>query len=117
MSRPATPAASESRFSHRFEALQQLARDVLAYAEKQGATACEVDVSDGFGQSVTVRCGEVETIEYNRDKAIAVTIYLDRRKGQASTSDFSPTALRETVDAAVNIARFTACLLYTSRCV
>ncbi|SBT06880.1 peptidase required for the maturation and secretion of the antibiotic peptide MccB17 [Candidatus Accumulibacter aalborgensis] len=108
MSRPATPAASESRFSHRFEALQQLARDVLAYAEKQGATACEVDVSDGFGQSVTVRCGEVETIEYNRDKAIAVTIYLDRRKGQASTSDFSPTALRETVDAAVNIARFTA---------
>jgi PmbA protein len=100
--------APASRFSHRFETLQELARDVLVYAAKQGASACEVDVSDGFGQSVTVRCGEVETIEYNRDKSIAVSVYLDQRKGQASTSDFSPTALRETVDAALNIARFTA---------
>ena len=108
--RPATTAipAPASRFSHRFETLQELARDVLVYAAKQGASACEVDVSDGFGQSVTVRCGEVETIEYNRDKSIAVSVYLDQRKGQASTSDFSPTALRETVDAALNIARFTA---------
>jgi len=110
MPRPATTAipAPASRFSHRFETLQELARDVLVYAAKQGASACEVDVSDGFGQSVTVRCGEVETIEYNRDKSIAVSVYLDQRKGQASTSDFSPTALRETVDAALNIARFTA---------
>ena len=102
----ATP--SESRFSHRLEVLQQLAQDVLVYAGKQGASACEVDVSVGFGQSVTVRCGEVETIEYNRDKGIAVSVYLGQRKGQASTSDFSPTAWRETVDAALNIARFTA---------
>jgi PmbA protein len=80
----------------------------MAYAGKQGASACEVDVSVGFGQSVTVRCGEVETIEYNRDKGIAVSVYLGQRKGQASTSDFSSTALRETVDAALNIARFTA---------
>lgn len=110
MSRQATTSspAPASRFSHRFETLQELARDVLVYAEKRGASACEVDVSDGFGQSVTVRCGEVETIEYNRDKSIAVSVYLDQRKGQASTSDFSPTALRETVDAALNIARFTA---------
>ena len=108
MSRPAAPPVTESRFSHRFDTLQQLARDILVYAEKQGASACEVDVSDGFGQSVTVRCGEVETIEYNRDKSIAVTVYLGQRKGQASTSDFSSTALRETVDAALNIARFTA---------
>ena len=108
MSRPAASGASESRFSHRADTLQQLARDVLAHAEQGGASACEVDVSDGFGQSVTVRRGAVETIEYNRDKAIAVAVYLDQRKGQASTSDFSPTALRETVDAALNIARFTA---------
>ncbi|WP_300454163.1 metalloprotease PmbA [Accumulibacter sp.] len=106
--RTPTPILSESRFSHRFSTLQELARDVLAYAEKQGASACEVDVSDGFGQSVTVRRGEIETIEYNRDKSLAVTIYLDQRKGQASTSDFSPAALRETADAALNIARFTA---------
>ena len=52
-------ATKDSRFSHRFETLQQLSRDVLAHARKQGATACDVDVSEGFGQSVTVRHGAV----------------------------------------------------------
>ncbi|MBL8373016.1 metalloprotease PmbA [Accumulibacter sp.] len=108
MSRPATTPSTKSRFSHRLDTLQELARDVLAYAEQQGASACEVDVSTGFGQSVTVRCGEVETIEYNRDKGISVSVYLGQRKGHASTSDFAAAALRETVDAALNIARFTA---------
>ncbi len=101
-------AAAPSRFSHRFETLQDLAGDALAHARKQGASACDVDVSEGFGQSVTVRRGEVETIEYNRDKGIGVTVYLGQRKGYASTSDFSSAALRETVDAALSIARFTA---------
>ena len=55
-----------------------------------------------------VRCGEVETIEYNRDKGIGVTVYLGQQKGNASTADFSTAALRETVEAALNIARFTA---------
>jgi len=100
--------ASESRFSHPLETLQDFARDVLAHAKKSGASDCEVDVSEGFGQSVSVRCNEVETIEYNRDKGIGVTIYLGQHKGHASTSDFSPKALRETVEAALNIARFTA---------
>lgn len=102
------PPIAESRFSHRHENLQQLARDVLTHARTHGATACEVDVSEGFGQLVTVRCGEVETIEYNRDKGIGVTVYLGQQKGYASTSDFSAQALRDTVDAALNIARFTA---------
>ena len=100
--------AKDSRFSHSFEALQQLSRDALTHARKLGATACDVDVSEGFGQSVTVRRGAVETIEYNRDKGIGVSIYLGQQKGYASTSDFSPAALRETVEAALNIARFTA---------
>lgn len=82
--------------------------DVLAHARKSGASDCEVDVSEGFGQSVTVRCGDVETIEYNRDKGIGVTVFIGKRKGNASTSDFSRAALRETVEAALNIARFTA---------
>ena len=97
-----------SRFSHPLETLQNYAQDVLAHARKSGASDCEVDVSEGFGQSVSVRCNEVETIEYNRDKGIGVTIYLGQHKGHASTSDFSPQALRETVEAALNIARFTA---------
>jgi hypothetical protein len=95
-------------FSYPFATLQQLAEDVLKHAREKGATAAEVDVSEGFGQSVGVRCDEVETIEFNRDKGIGITIYAGQRKGYASTSDFSAQALRETVEAALNIARFTA---------
>jgi PmbA protein len=95
-------------FSYPFATLQQLAEDVLRHARDKGATACEVDVSEGFGQSVGVRCDEVETIEFNRDKGIGISIYAGQRKGYASTSDFSPQALRETVEAALDIARFTA---------
>ena len=97
-----------SAFSHSQDTLRQLAEDVLKHARVRGATACEVDVSEGFGQSVTVRCDEVETIEFNRDKGIGITVYAGQRKGYASTSDFSPQALRDTGDAALNIARFTA---------
>jgi PmbA protein len=99
---------SGERFSHPFETLQQIARDILALAAARGASACETEVSDGFGQSVTVRRGEVETIEYNRDKGLGVTVYLGQRRGHASTSDFSPKALRDAVDAALSIAGHTA---------
>jgi PmbA protein len=89
-------------------ALRHIASDILAYARKQGATACATEVSEGLGQTVTVRQGEVETIEYNRDKGVSVSVYQGQRRGNASTSDFSPQALRDTVDAALNIARHTA---------
>jgi len=95
-------------FSHSQENLRQLAQDVVDYAQKIGATACEVDVSEGMGQSVTVRRQEVDTIEYNRDKGLGVTVYLGQRRGHASSSDFSPLAVQATVDAALSIARFTA---------
>ena len=108
MSRSSAALPGASRFTHPLSTLQNLADEVLAYARKAGASACEVDVSEGFGQSVMVRCGEVETIEYNRDKGIGVTVYLGQQKGNASTADFSTAALRETVEAALNIARFTA---------
>jgi PmbA protein len=108
MSRKSAPAARETSFGHSLDTLRSLAQDALDHARQVGASDCEVDVSEGFGQSVTVRCGTVETIEYNRDKGLGVTIYLGQRKGHASTSDFSPTALRETVEAALSIARHTA---------
>ena len=95
-------------FSHDSATLSTLATDALAYARKQGATAAEVEVSEGQGQNVTVRQGEVETIEYNRDKGIGVTVYIGQRRGNASTSDFSVKALQDTVSAALSIARFTA---------
>jgi len=99
---------SASEFSYPHDTLRQLATDVLRHARDLGATACETDVSEAFGQSVTVRKGEVETIEYNRDKGIGVTVYLGQRRGHASSSDFSQHALRATVEAAFSIARFTA---------
>ncbi|WP_319243090.1 metalloprotease PmbA [uncultured Propionivibrio sp.] len=108
MTRPVPAPGGEQRFAHSLSVLQALAQDVLGHARAQGASDCEVDVSEGLGQAVTVRCGAVETVEYNRDKGIGVTVYLGRRKGHASTSDFSPSALRETVEAALAIARYTA---------
>jgi PmbA protein len=95
-------------FSHDSGRLQSFTRDALDYARQKGATAAEAEVSEGYGQTVTVRNSEVETIEYNRDKGIGVTVYLGQQRGHASTSDFSPKALRDTVDAALSIARFTA---------
>jgi PmbA protein len=99
---------TQVRFSHRFNTLQSIASDALARAREKGASACETDVSEGYGQTVTVRMGEVETIEYNRDKGLSVTVYLGKQKGYASTADLAPRAIRDTVDAAVSIARFTA---------
>jgi len=99
---------TETHFSHTSGTLRQIAQDLIQYARQQGATACSAEVSDGFGQAVTVRQGEVETIEYNRDKGLGISVYIGQQRGSASTSDFSPKAVRDTVDAALNIARFTA---------
>jgi len=96
------------QFSNDQASLKQITQDVLDRAAKGGASACETDVSESFGQSVTVRRGEVETIEYNRDKGVVVTVYLGKRRGYASTSEFSAPALRDAVDAALSIARHTA---------
>src|SRR5687767_15905810 len=97
-----------SRFSYAPDQLRDIAASVLDYAKERGATAAESEVSEGFGQTVTVRRGEVETIEYNRDKGIGVTVYVGQKRGHASSSDFSPQAVRDSVDAALSIARFTA---------
>ena len=104
--RPVHPA--QGRFSHSADALRHIAQDMLAYARQRGASAASVEVSEGFGQGVTVRHGEVETIEYNRDKGLGITAYIGQQRGNASTSDFSPQAVRDTVDAALSIARYTA---------
>ncbi|BAN34677.1 peptidase U62, modulator of DNA gyrase [Sulfuricella denitrificans skB26] len=98
----------DSRFSHSIETLSQITRDILSQSKLAGATACEAEVSQGFGQNVSVRRGEVETIEYNRDKGLGVTVYFGDKRGHASTSDLSPQAIKDTVAAAVSIARYTA---------
>jgi PmbA protein len=102
------PSVPGSDFSHSSEQLRQIATDVLDHARAKGASAAETEVSEGFGHGVNVRRGEVENIEYNRDKGVGVTVYIGQKRGHASTSDFSPKAVRETVEAALSIARFTA---------
>jgi len=99
---------ASNAFSYTAEQLAELTQLVLDHARANGASAAEAETSEGFGQGVTVRRSEVETIEYNRDKAVGVTVYLGQQRGHASTSDFSVKAVRETVDAALSIARFTA---------
>lgn len=107
-SAPRSLGAEQDRFSNSADSLRNLAQDMLEYARQRGASAASADVSEGFGQAVTVRQGEVETIEYNRDKGLGITVYIGQQRGNASTSDFSPQAVRDTVDAALSIARYTA---------
>lgn len=102
------PVVITPRFSHSDQVLRGIAQDMLGYAKQRGATAAAAEVTEGFGQSVTVRHGEVETIEYNRDKGLGITVYVGQQRGNASTSDFSPQAVRDTVEAALSIARYTA---------
>src|SRR5260221_12384262 len=90
------------------ESMADVARRSLDHALKRGASDAEVEVSAAVGQSVTVRRGEVETVEYNRDKGLGITVYFGPRRGNASTSDLSVEAVERTVDAACAIARHTA---------
>jgi PmbA protein len=95
-------------FSISDDRLAELARDALKHARSVGASDASCEVSESTGLSVTVRRRKVETIEHTRDKGLAVTVYLGQRRGHASTSDFSTAAIRQAVEAAFNIARFTA---------
>ena len=88
--------------------LESLVSQVLDEARKQGATSAEAAVSVDSGLSVTVRLGEVETVEYHKDQGVGITVYVGQRKGSASTSDLSPNSLREAAAAALRIARHTA---------
>jgi PmbA protein len=87
---------------------QQIVEDTLRIAASLGASDAGAEVSEGIGLSVSVRKGELENVERNRDKSLGVSVYLGQRRGNASTSDFSPEAIRRTVQAAYDIARFTA---------
>lgn len=93
--------------------LQTLIKDLLEKAKQAGATQAEVAASTDKGFSVTIRMGEVETIEHHQDKGIGMTVYFGHRSGSASTSDLSPDALRATLEKACNIARYTGEDIYS----
>lgn len=99
---------SDSGFSYSIDEIKQMSEDVLKIAKRLGASAAEAELSLSIGQNVSVRLGEVENIEYNRDKGMSVSVYFGQRKGHASTSDLGPKALEDTVVAACNIAKYTA---------
>ena len=98
----------DSGFAYSRVFFENLVDSALAHAKKLGATDAGADASEGCGLSVSVRKGELENVERNRDKSLGVTVYVGHRRGNASTSDFSEAAIAQTVQAAYDIARFTA---------
>ncbi|NBY27816.1 MAG: metalloprotease PmbA [Betaproteobacteria bacterium] len=97
-----------SGFSYSRPFFEDLVDSALAHAKKIGASDAAAEASEGSGLSVSVRKGELENVERNRDKSLGVTVYIGKRRGNASTSDFSAAAIEQTVQAAYDIARFTA---------
>ena len=92
----------------RIPELESVVTLALETARASGATQAEADASLSKGLSVTVRLGEVETVEYQRDRSLGITVYFGTRKGSASTADLSIDSVRETVAKACAIARYTA---------
>ena len=88
--------------------LEDLVALALEEAKRLGVDQAEAAASDDTGLSATARLGEVENLEYTNDRGIGITVFKDSRKGNASTSDLSPAAIRETVAKAVSFAGFTA---------
>ena len=90
------------------DTLKSVAAQAVELARRFGADQAEAGVSYDEGLSVTVRMGELESVERQRDRGLAVTIYKDTRKGSASTTDFSPASVEDTVKKALSIGSFTA---------
>lgn len=95
-------------FQHTATELSELTQRVLQLAQQKGASAAEADLSESIGQNVQIRLQEIDQIEHQQDKSLDITVYLGQSKGRASTADFSPSALENTVQAALDIARYTA---------
>lgn len=94
-------------YEEQISRLKNTVQELLNEAQLQGATSAEAGLSQENGLSVTVRLGEVETIEHHCDQGLGITVYFGQRKGSASTTDLSPASIRETVSAACSIARYT----------
>lgn len=98
------PITTTEDTAERFARLQDIIEDLLKEAKRQGASAAEASVGSSAGLDVSVRLGEVETVEHTRDNGLAIAVYFGHRKGSASTSDLSPAAVRDAVKAACVIA-------------
>jgi PmbA protein len=92
----------------RIPQLKEIVSLALHEARLAGADQAEADVSLQKGLNVTVRLGEVETLEYQRDRGLGITVYFQQAKGSASSADLRPQAIRDMVAKACAIARYTA---------
>ena len=108
LSYPVKLASDVTPFTLSDQRLRELALDAITHARSLGASDASCEVSESIGLSVSVRKKKVETIERTRDKGLGITVYIGKRRGNASTSDFARPALQQAVEAAHNIARFTA---------
>jgi PmbA protein len=86
--------------------LTRIIDSVLTQAKKMGASAAEAEIGTGSGLSANVRKGEIDKLEYERDKGLSITVYIDGQKGNSSTSDFSEAAVKKSVEAAIGIAKY-----------
>jgi PmbA protein len=102
------PAQADKGFAYSRAFFEDLVDSALHHAKKLGATNAAASASEGCGLSVSVRKGELENVERNRDKSLGITVHVGQRRGSASTSDFSQAAIEQTAQAAFDIARFTA---------
>ena len=107
MREPADQSNAHSALESAADQLRGVVSEAIALARREGATAAEAAASDSTGLDVTVRLGEVETLEFQRDRGLSITVYQGQRKGSASTADLAPDSLRATVAAALASARFT----------
>ncbi|MBK5969887.1 peptidase PmbA [Thiorhodovibrio litoralis] len=102
-----TTACTIDQQGEQLAGLRQTLEDLLGEAKRGGASAAEAVVTTSTGLEISVRLGEVETVEHTRDHGLGITVYFGRRSGSASTSDFSPAAVRDAVQRACNLARHT----------
>ena len=107
-SSPTTTFPSSDGFAFSRTYFESLVDAALLHARKLGASDAGATVSEACGLSVSVRQGTLENVERNRDKSLSVSVHMGHRRGNASTSDFSLVAIAQTVQAAFDIARFTA---------
>ena len=86
---------ADSGFAYSRPFFEALVDSALSHAKKLGASDAGAEASEGCGLSVSVRKGELENVERNRDKSLGVTVYMGHRRGNASTSDFSGAAIEQ----------------------
>ncbi|MCC5855838.1 MAG: metalloprotease PmbA [Idiomarina sp.] len=107
MSEEEVQVTSKEQLQQEAERAQEALQNALSHAKKKGATAAECALNYSRGLSVSTRMGEVETVEFNQDGSLGISVYRGQSKGNASTADLSPKAITAAVDKALEIARWT----------